>query len=178
MRILLKASTQGGTGTTTDALGEGEDEESSASSSIHQPTLVSLFDDCGRSSRDAEPDNELTKNLPELDRFRTQWRVELNQRHIGANSSTPSPSPQSRRASMDCGQSRSHLDGPISLYKQGIAFEQKGLMHEAVVCYRQAIHMVPDIEQEFYRQQQKKTQGELVISLSLSTKRVECGRKS
>ena len=126
------SSHRGGGGGGTDETSDSEDEDSSSSSWLNGGSgPPSLFDsdgeDCGTSA-------SLRQDNDELAQFYADWHTELCRRGTKAktteqNTSTVDSEPVARR-----------------LFRLGMRQEAAGDPNAAVMFYRRAVHLVPDIE--------------------------------
>uniref|UniRef100_A0A5S6QY22 1-acyl-sn-glycerol-3-phosphate acyltransferase n=1 Tax=Trichuris muris TaxID=70415 RepID=A0A5S6QY22_TRIMR len=89
----------------------------------------------GQSSQKAVTENS------ELATFRRAWRAEFTHRNF--ESSGRQRDPYLEKASCENG---AESGSAIRLFEAGIAHEREGRMQQAVRCYKQAMHIYPDVE--------------------------------
>jgi len=163
--VIMSLNSSGQGGGSEDA-GDGETEEESSSHPLIGPPIVP-----------AEGDNA-TKNNDHLEEFRQQWRQELvsseRQRDgspaVARHSARESEGPSVSKAKDDEATAAvaSVEDQALKIFLQGVEDEEEGKLYEAIVKYKKAIHLMPDVERKAFditskraksRQQQQQEQA-------------------
>jgi len=102
-------------------------------------------DDSDSSSNCDMPLDILPLNIEkELETFRQQWRQELH-KHVPANNSSIQHSVSSTLC-LDLQEEASIEDQAKYLFLQGVNAESSGRLNDAILYYRRAVQLVPDVE--------------------------------
>lgn len=112
--------------------------------------IANVISVAGSEEEEGEEDEESSSSSPpleeQLSNFRQQWKEELMSTKDGEGQVAHGRG-RRRRKSSSLGENSSSLeDKAYSLFMQGVHAERDGLMFEAIKFYRQAVQLVPDIE--------------------------------
>ena len=106
---------------------------------------------CGSSYEEIESQLDKINLNDELEEFRRTWHNEIK-----SNKSQTAPSDRfaviNNNDYVDIDETHKEA---MQYFKEGAFLEQKGKLYDAVMCYRKATQLVPDIEFKMYHLEQK-----------------------
>lgn len=96
-------------------------------------------DDQDDPSSSSSPSPKLDDNNSALDSFRKEWKREIQKSPVKVENTTDVPKKKENSFI-------SIEDEARALFQKGVENEEKGKLYEAIVFYRKAVQLVPDIE--------------------------------